>query len=189
MVKRRLNDDTTFCIYDGERSARERSDIDDQAREGSGRNERERMSQKPILEIASTGDLAGWNIYGKGIGEILMRAYGAIPTYYFQHDRNGNVTHLTKGSGTIVEKYKYDAFGVVKIYNGSGVEIPNTAYNNRFLFIGREYAATYAGNYIPAFYVLRISSPRVQSDLGPVHERRPQRLRRGRLQSLPLRPQ
>jgi RHS repeat-associated protein len=124
-VKRKRNNVTTYYIYDGE---------------------------KPILEYNSAGSLVGRNLYGKGIDEILMRAYGAIPTYYFQQDRNGNVTHLTNASGAIVEKYKYDAFGAVTVYDGQGNLLTNgTAYNNRFLFTGREYAATYAGTYTPAF--------------------------------------
>lgn len=122
-VKRRRNNVVTYYIYDGE---------------------------KPILEYNSAGTLVGSNLYGKGIDEILRRAY-ANQTYYFQQDRNGNVTHLTDTGGVIVEKYKYDAFGAMTVYNGAGVQIPSTAYNNRFLFTGREYAATYAGTYIPEF--------------------------------------
>src|SRR5262249_34125302 len=33
----------------------------------------------------------------------------------------------------------------------SGTQIPSTAFNNRFLFTGREYAATFQGNYVPWF--------------------------------------
>jgi RHS repeat-associated protein len=115
-VKRTLTGvGTTYYIYDGE---------------------------KPIVEYNSAGTLVGRNLYGKGIDEILRRAYGN-QTYYFQQDRNGNVTHLTNATRTIVEQYKYDAFGAPTIYNGAGVEIPATAYNNRFIFTGREYAATF----------------------------------------------
>jgi RHS repeat-associated protein len=84
----------------------------------------------------------GRNLYGKGIDEILRRAYGA-QTYYFQQDQNGNVTQLTNPSGAIVEQYKYDAFGAVTIFDALGNQLPATAYNNRFLFTGREYAATF----------------------------------------------
>jgi RHS repeat-associated protein len=123
-VKRKLNNVTTYYIYDGE---------------------------KPILEYNSAGSLVGRNVYGKGIDEILRREYGG-QNYYLQQDRNGNVTHLTNASGSIVEKYKYDAFGAVTMYDGQGNLLTNgTAYNNRFLFTGREYAATYAGTYIAAF--------------------------------------
>src|SRR5205823_1107683 len=44
---------------------------------------------------------------------------------------------------TIIEKYKYDAFGAPTFYNGSGTQITTSAYKNRFLFTGREYAATF----------------------------------------------
>jgi hypothetical protein len=33
-----------------------------------------------------------------------MRTYGA-QTYYFQQDRNYNVTHLTSAAGAVIEKY------------------------------------------------------------------------------------
>jgi hypothetical protein len=55
--------------------------------------------EKPIQEYKSDGARAGYNVYGKGIDEILLRAdYAIISTaqgYFFQQDRNGNVTHLT----------------------------------------------------------------------------------------------
>jgi RHS repeat-associated protein len=123
-VKRTRNNVTTYYIYDGE---------------------------KAILEYNSGGTLVGRNLYGKGIDEILHRVYGG-QTYYFQQDHNGNVTHLTSGAGGVVEKYKYDAFGAVTVYDGSGNLLAGgTAYNNRFLFTGREYAATYAGIHVPEF--------------------------------------
>ncbi len=116
-VKRTLNGAVTYYTYDGEKS---------------------------VLEYNSAGTLVGRNLYGKGIDEILYRAYGN-QSYYFQQDRNGNVTHLTNASGAIIEKYKYDAFGAVTVYDGGGnLRSGGTAYNNRFLFTGREYAATFA---------------------------------------------
>ena len=125
-VKRVLNNTTiTYYIYDGE---------------------------KPILEYKSN-DLTHpvKNVYGKGIDEILMRTENGInssqPFYYCQ-DHEGSVTHLLNTSGNKIEMYKYDAFGAPAFYNGSGTQITSTAYNNRFLFTGREYAATYRGNYV-----------------------------------------
>jgi RHS repeat-associated protein len=71
--------------------------------------------------------------------------------YFLQQNHKGSVTHLINASGTVIESYKYDAFGAVAIYNGAGAQIASTAYNNRFLFTGREYAATYQNTYVPAF--------------------------------------
>jgi RHS repeat-associated protein len=52
-------------------------------------------------------------------------------------DHEGSVTHLTSATGTVIEKYRYDAFGAPTFYNGSGTEIGGTAYFNSFLFTGR----------------------------------------------------
>jgi RHS repeat-associated protein len=134
-VKRTLNPGnvTTYYIYDGE---------------------------KPVLEYKST-DLThpARNLYGKGIDEILMRTDPTVnsgqPLYYAQ-DHEGSVTHLIDGTpgnvGNVIETYQYDAFGAVtKMWDRNGTLIDHTALNNRFLFTGREYAATYQGTYIPAF--------------------------------------
>jgi len=118
-VKRTVNGVTKYYSYDGER---------------------------PILEYKSNGNLAGKNLYGKGIDEILRRTDPSVnggQPFYYQQDRNQNVTHLTNVAGTVIEKYNYDAFGAVTIYNGSGVQLSTSAYKNRFLFTGREYAATF----------------------------------------------
>ena len=119
-VKRTLNGVTTYYVYDGE---------------------------KPILEYASTGAITGKNIYGRAIDEILMRTdYVVNPsgvTYYYQDDKEGSVTQLTNGSGAIIESYRYDVFGAPTIKDGNGNVISTTAYNNRFLFTGREYVSTF----------------------------------------------
>ena len=73
--------------------------------------------------------------------------------------------YLTKPDGTLLERYRYDVFGTPTIRDGDGNLLPNgSAVSNRFMFTGREYAA--------AFKLLRISSPRISSRLGSVHERR-----------------
>jgi RHS repeat-associated protein len=131
-VKRTLNvgqsSVTTYYIYDGE---------------------------KPVLEYRSD-DLThpARNLYGKGIDEILMRTDPTVnsgQTFYYQHNHEGSVTHLTNASGNVIEKYTYDAFGAPTMYDANGNQIDHSGYNNRFLFTGREYAATYAGTYTPAF--------------------------------------
>jgi RHS repeat-associated protein len=119
-VKRTLNTTTTYYIYDGE---------------------------KPIVEYDANGTSVGVNVYGKGIDEILERV--AIGTdnqwhsYFLQQNHEGSVTHLTDASGNVIEKYRYDAFGVPTIYDANWTVRSSTSYDNRFLFTGREYAATY----------------------------------------------
>ena len=124
-VKRTLNGTPTYYIYDGE---------------------------KPVLEYNSNGTIAARNLYGKGIDEILMRTVPAKNwTLYYQQDHEGSVTHLTNGSGRVIEKYKYDVFGEPTFYSGTNVEIDHSTFNNRFLFTGREYAAATATGYNAGF--------------------------------------
>jgi RHS repeat-associated protein len=119
-VKRTFDNITTYYIYDGE---------------------------KPILEYDANGTSVGVNLYGKGIDEILERfAIGADNqwhAYFLQQNHEGSVTHLTDSSGSVIEKYRYDAFGVPTIYAPDWSVRSSTSYDNRFLFAGREYAATY----------------------------------------------
>ena len=128
-VKRTLNGTDTYYIYDGE---------------------------KPILEYNASGARVGFNLYGKGIDEILERgAYGADNAwhwYFLQQDHEGSVTHVTDAGGNIIERYRYDAFGAPTIYAPTWIVRTSTIYDNRFLFTGREYAATYRSTYnVPAF--------------------------------------
>jgi RHS repeat-associated protein len=69
---------------------------------------------------------------------VVERTVNGTPTFYI-YDANGNVMDLTNASGTVVEKYKYDAFGKPSITDGSGNPLTASAYGNRFLFTGREY--------------------------------------------------
>src|SRR5205814_4734575 len=98
-------------------------------------------------ELFANGAAAGANIYGKGIDEILVRVdYVVNPagqTYFYQQDHEGSVTHLTDTSGAVIEKYKYDVFGAPTIYNSLNTQLSTSNYGNRFLFTGREFAATF----------------------------------------------
>jgi RHS repeat-associated protein len=60
--------------------------------------------------------------------------------YYYQQDHEGSVTHLTDGSGNVIETYRYDAFGAPTINGGA---LTASALGNRFMFTGREYAAKF----------------------------------------------
>jgi RHS repeat-associated protein len=92
----------------------------------------------PIYEWDAQGRKAGWNLYGQGIDEILLRAdYVVVPGgqgYFFQQNRLNSVTHLTSFAGNPIEKYRYDAFGAP-----TTLEPILGYFNNRFKFTGREY--------------------------------------------------
>jgi RHS repeat-associated protein len=58
---------------------------------------------------------------------------------FYHNDALGSVIRLTNGSGTIVEQYTYDVYGMPTIKDGSNNPIPISAYGSRFLFTGREF--------------------------------------------------
>jgi RHS repeat-associated protein len=108
--------------------------------------------ERPILEYDQTGALAGYNLYGKGVDEILMRfdPTGLDPQpFYYQQDHEGSITHLTynppTGVSPILEYYRYDVFGKPTIYGPppNWSLRPASLYSNRFLFTGREYNALF----------------------------------------------
>jgi RHS repeat-associated protein len=115
-VKRTVNGVKKYYIYDGER---------------------------PILEYKANGDLAGYNLYGKGIDEILMRYDPTLlqnQTFYYQQDHEGSITHLTDGSGNLIEKYRYDVFGNPVILAPNNTRRTASIVSNRFMFTGREFS-------------------------------------------------
>jgi RHS repeat-associated protein len=114
-VSRTLNGSTTYYYYDGE---------------------------KPIMECNAAGGILANNVYGLSIDEIIVRYQGSN-TYYFYQDHEGSVTHVLDQNGTLVEQYRYDAFGAATIRNGGGTQLGASAIGNRFMFTGREYNGTF----------------------------------------------
>jgi RHS repeat-associated protein len=128
-VRRTVNGAITYYFYDGE---------------------------KPILEYNANNALVGFNLYGKGIDEIIERgAYGVDNQwhwYFLNQDHEGSVTHLTDASGNIIERYRYDAFGAPTIYAPNWTVRNTSSFNNRFLFTGREYAGAWVYEYRARVY-------------------------------------
>ncbi len=77
-------------------------------------------------------------LYGRGIDEVIARGVNGQGWFYFP-DRNGNISVVTDGVNLVRESYRYDAFGAPTVTVGAGQQ----PINNRFLFTGREWNATY----------------------------------------------
>ncbi len=115
-------------------------DIDGPAREGSGRVRGNRTSQ-----YRPDGTVQSNILYGNGVDEIIGRhnEESGVATSYNQWpypDRNNNTSVVTGDGGTLLEYYRYDAFGQPTIYDPATDAIRTTsAIANRFLFTGREW--------------------------------------------------
>ena len=60
-------------------------------------------------------------------------------TYYPSHDGLGSTVALTDGRGAVVERYRYDAFGLPAIISGDYKARAESVAGFRFLFTGREW--------------------------------------------------
>ncbi len=113
-VQRNINGTTTTFIYDG-------WDL--------------------IAEYVGTTPIAEY-IHGPGTDEMLARAT-AIGTVYYTGDALNSTAALTDGSGNVVERYRYTAFGQPSIFDTSSNLLTSSSYGNRFTFQGREWFAEF----------------------------------------------
>jgi RHS repeat-associated protein len=60
---------------------------------------------------------------------------------YVTHDANFNTTALLNTSGAVVEKYAYDPYGAVTVYNASNTVLGSSAYAMRYLHQGGRLSA------------------------------------------------
>ena len=75
--------------------------------------------------------------------------------FYFLRDRIGNITEVTNFVGDVVQRYVYDAFGKITIFDGDGNQITSSSgkyLENPFTFTGREYDAETGLYYYRARY-------------------------------------
>jgi RHS repeat-associated protein len=96
---------------------------------------------KPIGQWDEWKFAQGWNVYGPGADEILLRYHDVYGYIRFQSDPHGNGALLLDNNGHILEKYAYDAFGTPTVKDGDGGYSQRSwsYYGHRFQYQGREY--------------------------------------------------
>jgi RHS repeat-associated protein len=97
-----------------------------------------------VADVDSTGGVLRSYVWGPGIDNLLaMTVYtGSVAkTYYPITDHLGTVHALVDDAGTVVESYKFDAWGrVLGVFDSSGVSLPSSVIGLRYLWQGREYS-------------------------------------------------
>ncbi len=104
-----------------------------------------------------------WQVLEERVGGVLRAQYTWSPVYvdamimrdrdtnadgtlderlWVQQDANFNVTALVDGSGAVVERYAYDAFGVVSVLDASFAARGSSSYGWVYTFQGLRYDAT-----------------------------------------------
>ena len=96
-----------------------------------------------VAEVDAAGTLLKSYTHGPGIDNILaMTVYEGenAGTYYYLRDHLGSVIAITDSGGSMVEQYRYDAWGRVSVFDANGDPIAMSAIGNRYLWQGREYS-------------------------------------------------
>ncbi|OYP36789.1 RHS repeat domain-containing protein [Rhodopirellula sp. MGV] len=72
-----------------------------------------------------------------GTGDLVVRATNG--GRYYHRNQQYSVSALTDSSGGIVERYAYDAYGGLSVFDGSGRSRSVSAEGNRYTYTGREW--------------------------------------------------
>jgi len=113
-----------------------------------------------LEERDGAGALQATYVYGNYIDEILlMDRLGT--TYYYLHDHLYSPTALLDGTGAVVERYEYDAYGTVHVMDAGFNPRSATAYGNPYTFTGRRLDRLDSGNLKLMYYRHRYYEPYV----------------------------
>jgi RHS repeat-associated protein len=81
-------------------------------------------------------------VYASYIDEPVLRYKpSATESLYYHRNQQYSIVALTDGSGAIVERYAYSAYGAPTITDGSGSGRSASVYGNRYTYTGREWDA------------------------------------------------
>lgn len=101
--------------------------------------------------------------FGSWIDEILTMDRGGN-TYYYHQNSLGTVAAVTNSSGVVVERYEYDAYGNVSVFDGSYTPLPGSAIGNPYMFTEREYDPESGLYYYRARYYDPVTGRFIQRD-------------------------
>jgi len=90
--------------------------------------------------VEGTSERQAWGYAGGMDGEAFLVITGSGTSrdgvWHVARDFQGSMLALMDGGGTVVERYRYTAFGSVSVEDGSGGPLAESAYLDRF-FLGR----------------------------------------------------
>ncbi|GJM23712.1 MAG: hypothetical protein DHS20C16_01270 [Phycisphaerae bacterium] len=90
-----------------------------------------------VYELDGFGNEATY-VYGGDIDEVVQMVRGGSDFYYHSDDM-GNVVALTDSNGVVVERYDYQDYGQPAFFDGAGIPIGGSAFENPYLFTGRRF--------------------------------------------------
>ncbi len=114
-----------------------------------------------LAEYNGSGVQQAYYIFGNYIDEVLLMNRGGSDKYYL-HDHLYSPAALLDNSGNVIERYEYDAYGKVTVWNAAFTTTYTTSqYGNPYVFTGRELDTLDAGSCTPMHYRHRAYSPEI----------------------------
>lgn len=123
-----------------------------------------------VADLDATGKVLRTYVWGPGIDNLLamtVHTGTTTKTYFALTDHLGTVHALADAGGTVVETYRFDAWGrVLSVQDGNGTEIAESALGNRYLWQGREYSWDTGLYYVRARWYDPVVGRWLSNDLG-----------------------
>jgi RHS repeat-associated protein len=95
-------------------------------------------------------------VYGRGVDEVLQLRNAANEDFYYHDNSIGSIAAISDTTGSIVERYRYNAYGETTVLSGDGlIELTSSSIGNAYGFTGRR-LDTETGFY---YYRARFYSP------------------------------
>ena len=91
-----------------------------------------------LEETDAAGNMVRRYAYGEGIDEVLRATLpdaadlngdsdtAEMVDLYYQNNSQGSIVSVTDKDGNVVERYHYDPYGAVRIFDRNGVEVTTT---------------------------------------------------------------
>ena len=112
-----------------------------------------------LMEFDGDNLLQQHYIHGLGIDEPIAMIKNDFrngsdnaKTYYYHKDGMGSITSLTDKDGKEIEKYIYNAFGKMTIYDEEDNKLEESQFDNPYSFTGREHDSETGLHYHRARY-------------------------------------
>ena len=102
-------------------------------------------------------------VYGNRIDEVLTMDRGSA-TYHYHENSLGSIVAITNSTGTVVERYEYDGYGEVTIYDPNWTVRASSTIDNSYTFTGREYDPETGLYYYRARYYTPVHGRFIQRD-------------------------
>ena len=115
-------------------------------------------SEDILMELSGEGSMEKFYVHGMGIDDPLAMLNrdtndtNSFTSYYYHKDGMNSITSLTDEDGNEAEKYVYNAFGKMTVYDERDNKIEESQLGNPYSFTGREHDSETGLHYHRARY-------------------------------------